>query len=265
MNSIQQDTIHRETPLHPIKLQSICPLMSADSISLRAMERGRRISQASVNPPITEDSIANLEIQDQIATGSQPEGQSLPPTDRGRLAWLVLAGCCALQTSVWGFPLASGVLQSYYLSHSDELEGDISNVAIIGTTNTGILYLSSPIIFTVLSRWPRLRPSCGPIGLLIMVASLIASTFTNNVAALVATQGALQAIGSGLLFAPTTLYLDEWFVQRRGLAYGILWSGKSLVGVVLPLAMQPSLERFGCRTVLRAWAVFAVSTSSSAL
>lgn len=35
-----------------------------------------------------------------------------------------------------GFSLASGVLQSYYLAHEDEFDGDISNVAIIGTTVT---------------------------------------------------------------------------------------------------------------------------------
>lgn len=175
--------------------------MSADCIDLASMAQARNTSRAE-DPQETEDNMINVNIQDEetISASPQTEGHSLPPTDRGRLAWLVLA----------------------------------------------------------------IRPSCGPVGLIIMVVALIASTFTDNVSALVATQGVLRAIGSGLLFAPTTLYLDEWFVQRRGLAYGIMWSGKSLVGVALPLAMEADLERFGFRTVLRAWAVFAVSTPSPA-
>lgn len=131
-------------------------------------------------------------------------------------------------------------------------------LAISTITLQGTLYLSSPILFTLLARYPKFRPGCGPVGLAILIVSLIASTFTSSVEALVATQGVLQATGGGLLFAPTTLYLDEWFVRRKGLAIGIMWSAKSLAGVALPLIMEPALEKFGWKTVLRSWAVFSV-------
>ncbi|KAI8262167.1 hypothetical protein K4K53_012342 [Colletotrichum sp. SAR 10_77] len=35
------------------------------------------------------------------------------------------------------------------------------------------------------------------------------------------------------MFTPTTLYLDEWFIKRKGLAYGVMWAGKSAAGVLL--------------------------------
>ncbi|KAI0024301.1 MFS general substrate transporter [Xylariomycetidae sp. FL0641] len=48
--------------------------------------------------------------------------------------------------------------------------------------------------------------------------------------------------------------MDEWFVKRKGFAYGIMWSGTGLAGVVLPLLMEHLLARYGFRTTLRLWA-----------
>ncbi|KAF2104267.1 MFS general substrate transporter [Rhizodiscina lignyota] len=198
------------------------------------------------------------------------ELQSIPEPDGGRQAWLVLAGCAVIQAPVWGtllkyvnnfrrspitgFGLAFGVLQQYYASHSDELRGDVKSVPIIGTTATGILYCCSPLTFAVLSRWPKLRRFFGPVGLAISTASLIASTFVSSVSALIATQGVLNAIGCGLLFAPTTLYLDEWFIRRKGIAYGLMWAGKSLDGAVFPFIMDFMLRSLGWKNTLRIWA-----------
>ena len=81
------------------------------------------------------------------------EQVALPPMDRGKEAWLVLAGCTLIQIPVWGtkpsvelvrkcthllagYSIAFGVFQEYYGSHPDQLKGDSSNVAVIGTTMT---------------------------------------------------------------------------------------------------------------------------------
>lgn len=84
------------------------------------------------------------------------EQATLPPTDRGKEAWLVLAGCSLIQIPVWGmkarvprfqlvrdciyispgYSIAFGVFQEYYGSHPEQLQGDSSNVAVIGTTMT---------------------------------------------------------------------------------------------------------------------------------
>ena len=126
------------------------------------------------------------------------------------------------------------------------------------TIRQGILYLSSPITFAVLTRWPRLSRWFGPIGLTTIACGLLMSSFATTVKHLVATQGVICALGSGLLYAPTTLYLDDWFVRRKGLAYGIMSAGKSVAGVALPFAMSESLERFGLRVTLRAWTAVVV-------
>ncbi|EED16200.1 hypothetical protein TSTA_013060 [Talaromyces stipitatus ATCC 10500] len=37
---------------------------------------------------------------------------------------------------------------------------------------------------------------------------------------LIITLGVLSAVGKELLFTPTILYLDEWFIRRKGLSLG---------------------------------------------
>jgi hypothetical protein len=193
---------------------------------------------------------------------------------------------------VAGFSLAFGVFQEYYSSHNELIKGKKGDIAVIGTTSTvcsfslsfiyhgpeisktnlhpspfkttnqvkqGILYLLSPITFTFLTRYPHSRRYCAPLGLVLTLVGFVLSSFANEVWQLIATQGVLCAIGNGLLFTPSTLYLDEWFVQRKGLALGIMWSAKSIAGVVLPFIADVSLEGVGVKNTLRGWAAFVVS------
>lgn len=153
-----------------------------------------------------------------------------------------------------GYPQAFGIFQAYYTAHFD-LEGSTNSLATIGTSLTGIMYLMQPIIFTLLTRYPRMRRFCGPAGLCIAVLALVLSSFATSVWQLILTQGVLCAIGSGMLFAPTTLYLDEWFVTRKGMAYGVMWTGKNVAGVVMPFIMSALLDKYGPSTTLKAWAV----------
>jgi MFS family permease len=75
---------------------------------------------------------------------------------------------------------------------------------------------------------------------------------------LIATQGVLYALGCGLLFSPISLYLDDWFVERKGLAYGTMWAAKSAVGVVTPFLMRWLLDTYGAVTAIRIWVVASV-------
>lgn len=56
------------------------------------LDRLRRIGQADADS-------SEMHEQDTVA---EIEQVSLPPTDRGREAWLVLAGCSLIQIPVWG-------------------------------------------------------------------------------------------------------------------------------------------------------------------
>ncbi|KAI9757715.1 MAG: hypothetical protein M4579_003340 [Chaenotheca gracillima] len=85
------------------------------------------------------------------------------------------------------------------------------------------------------------------------------SSFAQTVWQLVLSQGIMYGVGGILLYIPGIFYLDEWFIRRKGFAYGLMWAGTGTGGVLVPLVLNLALDRFGLRTVLRAWAVlFAV-------
>ncbi|KAJ5444565.1 MFS monocarboxylate transporter [Penicillium daleae] len=193
-------------------------------------------------------------------TPSEIEQPSLPPADGGKAAWLLLASCCLIQLPVWGFSTVFGIFQEYYSTHN-VLQGDKGDLATVGTTSTGLLYLLSPVTFTLLTRYPRLQAWCIPTGLAITVIGSLLSSFSQQVWHLIATQGVMCAIGNALMFSPSSLYMDQWFIQKKGLALGIMWAAKSITGVVLPFVANACLNRFGSSTTFRAWTVTTLLTT----
>lgn len=85
------------------------------------------------------------------------------------------------------------------------------------------MYLGASINFAALLWWPGFRRYCSVVGLCIVVVALIAGSFGTQVWHLILTQGCLYAVGGTMLYTPAILFLDEWFVRRKGLAFGIMW------------------------------------------
>ncbi|KAG9235606.1 putative MFS monocarboxylate transporter [Amylocarpus encephaloides] len=194
----------------------------------------KRKQIAQLSPPddlpnVSRDERHISRDRDDNATANEVEIRSLPPTDHGRDAYLVLE-CCR-------FSLAFGVFQEYYTSQSVIKGASSGSIATAKTTLNGIMYLMMPLSFSLLTRYPLLRPYCGPLGLIITVASV------------------LCALGSGLLFSPITLCLNEWFIARKGMAYGVLWGGKSAAGVTFPFLITSFLNKYGAKSTLQIWAV----------
>lgn len=116
------------------------------------------------------------------------------------------------------------------------------------------MYLDLPLITGLLRLYPKQGRYAPAFGILLMCVSLALSSFSQNTVHLIVTQGIFYAIGGSISYGPTLLYLDEWFVKRKGLAYGIMWSGTGLGGVTLPLLLEFFLGKYGFRTTLRIWA-----------
>jgi MFS family permease len=124
------------------------------------------------------------------------------------------------------------------------------------------MYLGAPFAFFALQAWPRFRRVSSIAGLTIITVALVASSFSTTVWHLILTQGILYAVGGSLLYSPAILYVDEWFVKRKGFAYGVMWAGTGCSGIVVPFVMSWGLEAYGFRTMLRVWAVTLVILSS---
>lgn len=117
------------------------------------------------------------------------------------------------------------------------------------------MYLASPIVFSMFKQWPQTRRPSVLVGLLIMCMGVAMSSFSKTVLQLILTQGVLYAIGGCLCYFPTILFVNEWFIRKRGFAYGIMWAGTGVSGVVSPIAIQWLLSSYGFRTALRVWSL----------
>ena len=110
-------------------------------------------------------------------------------------------------------------------------------------------------LFPAYKIWPRLAETLKWAGMPVMAAALIGASFATKVDHLIATQGVIYAIGGSIVYYPTLIWLDDWFIRKKGFAYGVMWAGTGAAGLVIPFIMNALLARYGFRTTLRVWAV----------
>lgn len=87
--------------------------------------------------------------------------------------------------------------------------------------------------------WTSLAINCG---------SMLLSSWATELWQLIVLQGVVCGATGAVLYAPVFSWLNDWFVQRKGLASGIIFSGASR-GSILPQPRQayewPSHRRGG--------------------
>lgn len=104
--------------------------------------------------------------------------------------------------------------------------------------------------------------SCGAI---LSSVAMVSASFCSRVGPLIATQGVLYAVGGVFAYFPCFIFLDEWFVRRKGLGYGVAWAGTGLGGAATPFVLDWLLKSYGHRVALRAWAVVQLLGIGSAI
>lgn len=87
------------------------------------------------------------------------------------------------------------------------------------------------------------------------ILALVAGSFANSLTTLILTQGVMYGIGFLIFYFPILMMVDEFWVRRRGMAYGTLCASSGASGAVMPLILQALLAKYGFRTTLRAVAM----------
>ena len=149
-----------------------------------------------------------------------------------------------------------GIFQEFY-NRERVLQGPKSDTGVVGTTMNGVMYLSMPVLSTILDsgRWARWRRSVAFAGIFLSSASFLISSWSTQVWHLIALQGVLAALGGAMLYSPSTLFLNEYFKDgNRATAYGVSYSSKNGVGTACPFLMYALLNKLGFRDALRVWA-----------
>lgn len=73
---------------------------------------------------------------------------------------------------------------------------------------------------------------------------MLASAFASQVWHLVLTQGVLYGLGASVVNTVTIQFLNEWFIERKGLAFGIQESGAGMGGIIIPyVRMRHDMRR----------------------
>ncbi|KAG7007423.1 hypothetical protein G7Y79_00010g029240 [Physcia stellaris] len=186
----------------------------------------------------------------QVAESSE---QAIPRADGGLVAWKFLFAAFMMEAIQWGFALSYGVFQNYY-SVNEPFQGN-RNIPVIGTLATGMFYLGAPVMTPLIRRWPQWQKQMIWIGWAMTILSLVAASFAKSVGFLIAFQGVTYSTGVTIMFFPVVSMLNEWFVEKRGLAFGIMCAATGLSGTGLPFILAALLDKYGYATTLRVFAV----------
>ncbi|KAH8892807.1 MFS general substrate transporter [Thozetella sp. PMI_491] len=203
----------------------------------------RRISSPPAAPPEAATSNDAAEaIQQQLA-----------PTDGGIAAWRLLCAAFVFEAFLWGFPLSFGVFQSYY----SQLPQFSTNpyLPIVGTIASGISYLGAPLMTPLLKRYSNYRQYMIWLGWPLCIIGLAAGSFATTLGGLIVTQGILYGAGFVISYYPIVSFVSEFWIERRGMAFGLLCASSGVTGAAIPFAVEALLGRFGYQTTLRASAV----------
>ncbi|KAH6718038.1 major facilitator superfamily domain-containing protein [Leptodontidium sp. MPI-SDFR-AT-0119] len=184
------------------------------------------------------------------------EDMGLEPVDGGKSAWLFMVGAVIIDAIIWGFPLNFGVFQDYYTTHPP-FEGNLL-ISMVGTFATGIAYLGGPLMAPLTIRYHAYRRHMVIFGASLCVLGNIGASFGTQLWIIVVCQGVIYGVGFLIISYATFSMLNEWFIKKRGLAYGILLSAAGTGGLGLPFLLQVLLEKYGYAMTLRIYAVATV-------
>ena len=89
----------------------------------------------------------------------------------------------------------------------------------------------------------------------ICIAGLVLGSFASTLEVLILTQGVAYGLGFLIFYYPILSMVNEYWIARRGMAYGILCGASGFSGCIMPFVLQTLLAKYGYRTTLRAMAV----------
>lgn len=89
----------------------------------------------------------------------------------------------------------------------------------------------------------------------ICILGLVAGSFASDLGVLILTQGVAYGLGFLIFYYPILSMVNEYWITRRGMAYGILCGASGISGTTMPFVLQALLTRYGYRITLRAVAV----------
>src|SRR6185437_15224651 len=83
------------------------------------------------------------------------------------------------------------------------------------------------------------------------VFGLMMASLSTKYYQLILSQGVCSPLGCSMIFYPCMSATSTWFFKRRALALGIVASGSSIGGVILPIMVQRLIPEVGFPWTMR--------------
>ncbi|KAG8685028.1 hypothetical protein FRC08_013334 [Ceratobasidium sp. 394] len=182
--------------------------------------------------------------------------------DGGLRAWLVVLGGVCVTFGTFGFVNTWGVFQAYY---QETILSDVapSTIAWIGSIQYALVFLPGLITGRLFDLGHYRIPQISATVLLLVAAFLTPECKTYWQFLLC--QGVAIGLACGFLFGPTIAVISHWFRARRGLAFGILASGSSIGGTVLPITVRKLIPIIGFKWAMRVTAFILLAVLTTAV
>ncbi|KAF2503373.1 MFS general substrate transporter [Lophium mytilinum] len=185
---------------------------------------------------------------DDVEKVPQPEPPGSDAPDGGAAAWLVVLGTWCTSFCSFGWLNSVGVFQEYY---QVELLSNYSpsTISWIPSLQIFLMMGMGPFVGIIYDhygpRWLLLGGS-----LLHIFGIMMASLGTEYYQILLA-QGICSGIGASAIFQPSVTCAAGWFNKNRGAAFGILFTGSSLGGVIFPIMVSHLIREVGFGWAMR--------------
>lgn len=192
------------------------------------------------------------EAGEKNAAAGPPPGSGFHPSDfpdGGLTAWLVVfGGWCGLFCT-FGFVNCIGVFQEYYLrgplsDYSASTVSWITSMEVWGLVFFGLIFGR---VFDVYGpRWMLV------IGTVVYIFGLMMTSLCTEYWQFFLAQGVCAAIAASAVFNACMTSVFSWFFKKRAAALGIMVSGSSVGGVVMPIMIQQLIPKIGFPWTMRA-------------
>ncbi|KAM4057918.1 major facilitator superfamily protein [Hirsutella rhossiliensis] len=171
--------------------------------------------------------------------------------DGGAAAWLVVAGGWCALFCTFGLINCLGVFEKYYVA------GPLRDYS-----SSTVSWIMSVQVFMMIfcgTVFGRLFDNYGPRwmlwgGSLAYVFGLMMVSLSSTYYQFFLSQAIVGAAGSSAVFNCCMSCLVTWFSRRRAAAFGIMVSGSSVGGVVLPIMMTKLIDSIGFPWMMRTMA-----------
>ncbi|KAI1170701.1 major facilitator superfamily domain-containing protein [Nemania sp. FL0916] len=168
--------------------------------------------------------------------------------DGGREAWLVVFGGFLALFCSFGLVNCIGVFEQYYV------DGPLHNYS-----TSAISWIPSLHVFVVTGSnaiMGRLFDNYGPrwilvVGTIVYSFGLMVTSLSSEYYQFILSQGIVLALGASAVFNCATNSVITWFFKKRATALGIMVSGSSLGGVVLPIMITKLIPQIGFPWTIR--------------